>query len=79
MDIEEKEINDRLNRIEAKLDELISLSKSCEDSCKNMDQHIDFINNTYDGLKHPLDFLQLLNNHLILIQQSQLEVRNRRI
>jgi len=50
-------IEKRLERIDHKLDELILLTRENEKKCDKMTSHIDFINNIYEKLKAPIEFI----------------------
>ena len=47
----------KLDKIEHKLDELILLTRENEKKCDKMTSHIDFINNIYEKLKAPIEFI----------------------
>lgn len=51
-----EKIQEQLNRIEDKVDRLITLSASNTKSCEKMDVHIDFVDSVYNRLKYPLRF-----------------------
>lgn len=50
-------INEKLDRIEKKLDKLIDQSGSNNKNCEKMSKHIDFIENIYDNVKNPLGYI----------------------
>lgn len=58
-------INDRLDSIDYKLIDLdVKLNKilnlleqDVQPNCKKMSSHIDFVDNVYDNVKNPLDYL----------------------
>ena len=66
-----KLILDKLNILENKMDNIengiklihIKLDK-CETSCKTMDDHIEFIEETYQSLRSPLDFVRSQVNYI---------------
>jgi peptidoglycan hydrolase CwlO-like protein len=59
LDIIQKEIDN----VNIKLDLLLKLSEQTQNSCTKMDNHINFINNTYKTLQGPLDFItETFNN-----------------
>lgn len=51
-------ILNKLETIENKIDNIIVRLEVCEDSCKNMDEHIHFVENTYDALRAPLGYVK---------------------
>lgn len=58
--IAEIEIN--ISRINEKLDKIVSL---LEKDCKKMSDHIDFVDEIYDNIKHPLHFIMNKTSNLI--------------
>lgn len=52
------EINERLYRIEATLKILVDKIEKLDKSCTKMDSHIDFVEDTYEGLKYPLKVIK---------------------
>ena len=59
------DINERLNTLESKLDELVEICREIRrdstinrESCERMDSHINFVNGAYSSLRAPLDFIQ---------------------
>lgn len=48
------DMDERLIRIEEKLDKLIYLIEQQEKTSEKMSQHIDFIDGVYDSVKNPL-------------------------
>lgn len=66
-----KLILDKLNILENKMDNIengiklihIKLDK-CETSCKTMDDHIEFIEDAYQSLRSPLDFVRSQVNYI---------------
>lgn len=52
-----KNIEKKIENLETKLDILIELNKKNNDSCKKMSEHIDFVDNVYENVKHPLGYL----------------------
>ncbi len=50
-------INNRLNIIEEKIDELKKNQDDIKDSSNKMNNHIDFIETVYENVKHPLNYL----------------------
>lgn len=59
------EINKRLDVIEQRL-------SNCEFSCKNMDDHINFVENTYSTLRSPLDYIRTKFNYITGTQSEPL-------
>ena len=51
-------LEEKITRLEKKIDMLI-------DTCSHMDNHINFVENTYDKFKTPLNFVADKVNHLI--------------
>lgn len=58
--IAEIEIN--ISRMNEKLDKILSL---LEKDCKKMSDHIDFVDEIYDNIKHPLHFIMNKTSNLI--------------
>lgn len=61
---DQRDILSELQQINQKLDILIELNREILKDCNRMDTHIDFVNNVYDGLKYPLDFIKNKINYL---------------
>ena len=55
---EENEIDFTLERIEEKLDKLISIVEKNTEDCEKMSSHIDFVENVYSNLKSPLEYVR---------------------
>jgi len=74
-----EEINDRLNSIDYKLIDLdIKLNKilnlleqDVQPNCKKMSSHIDFVDNVYENVKNPLDYLCNKINNLTDTTESK--------
>jgi hypothetical protein len=63
------EINKKLDRIEERL---IKLERTQD----KMDTHIDFIENVYENVKHPLNFVtNKINNYISNEEPKQIENR----
>lgn len=58
------EIIIKLNNIEKELQELKQVILNLKDTTKRMDDHISFVEATYDTLKKPLDFVKKKVNYL---------------
>jgi hypothetical protein len=64
------DINKKLDRIEERL---IKLEKTQD----KMDTHIDFIEDVYDNIKHPLNYVtNKVNNYLQLSNSNNLELND---
>lgn len=63
-DAQLQEILNKLNVIEQKLDILNGKINDCEESCKNMDSHIDFVENVYGTVRAPLNYINSAFNKL---------------
>jgi len=51
-------LNDNIEKIDKKVDKLAeALDGDLLPECKKMGSHIDFVENVYDAVKHPLGFL----------------------
>ena len=51
-------LNDNIEKINEKMEDLEeSLDEELIPECKKMGSHIDFVENVYDTVKHPLGFL----------------------
>jgi len=60
-----EKIEDRLNRLEEKLDLILKiLTEDIKDSCEKMGGHINFVEKVYDNVKHPLTFICNKVNYL---------------
>ena len=55
---EEDETQLRLQRIEEKLDKLITIIEKNTEDCEKMSEHIDFVENVYSNLKSPLEYMR---------------------
>ena len=64
------EINNRLDKIEIQLNIINEKQYDIDKSTKNMDNHIQFIENVYDKLKKPLLFATNKINNLISLNNS---------
>ena len=74
--LEIQKINEKIDRIEIKLNKLLLLcSDDISKNCDKMANHIDFIDNVYDKVKYPLEFLtNQVNNFLSYSSQNQIEL-----
>lgn len=74
--LEIKKINEKLDKMEMKLNKLLSLcSNDISKNCEKMADHIDFVDNVYDKVKYPLQFLtNRVNNLLYYSNQNQIEL-----
>lgn len=50
-------MEERLNRLENKIDLIIYLLEKQNHDCNKMSKHIDFIDNVYTRIKYPLFFI----------------------
>jgi archaellum component FlaC len=50
-------IEHEIHKLHVKLDQVIVLLSQTKTSCDKMDRHIDFIDNTYNSLKAPLEYI----------------------
>ena len=51
-------MEERLLRIEAKLDRLINIvTEDVKDNCDKMGNHIDFVETVYENVKNPLGYI----------------------
>ena len=55
---EEDQILLKLEKIEEKLDKLMTIVEKNTKDCQKMSSHIDFIENVYSGLKSPLEYIR---------------------
>ena len=68
-----KELNDRIENIERKLDLiLIKLDGSVVKNCDKMGTHIDFVNSVYTQVNVPLNYI--LNKIQIIVNPSGLRI-----
>ena len=51
------EMNDKIDRIEQKIDMLLENMEISVKECNKMGEHIDFIENVYDTVKFPLSYI----------------------
>jgi predicted nuclease with TOPRIM domain len=58
------DIKNDLNEIKTNLRELTEAVKSLEQQCSRMNNHINFIEETYSSLRTPLDFLLQKVNYI---------------
>lgn len=73
-------INNRLNNlekkcdlIESKLDTIIDLIESNNQSCEKMSDHIDFVENVYENVKNPLGYICNKINNFIQPNNNQID------
>ena len=74
-----EEIKARLNTIDyklidldVKLNKILNLlEKDVQPNCKKMSSHIDFVDNVYDNVKNPLDYLCNKINNLTGTTESK--------
>ena len=67
------QIEQKLNNIETKLDLLLEKMEISVKECSKMGEHIDFIENVYDTVKKPLDFICDKVNMFSSNEQKHLE------
>lgn len=48
-------VQERIERIESKLDKILHILESNQKSCDKMSKHIDFVDSVYDAMKSPLN------------------------
>jgi archaellum component FlaC len=53
-----KVLLDKLNLIDAKLNNVEKRLDDIQGSCQKMDDHISFVDNTYETLRSPLDYFR---------------------
>ena len=58
------DLDERFNRLEAKVDmilqqieQLVESLNTTKQSCAHMDEHIEFVESVYDSVRHPLNFI----------------------
>tara|TARA_B100001059_G_scaffold120673_2_gene120808 strand:+ start:163 stop:453 length:291 start_codon:yes stop_codon:yes gene_type:complete len=51
------EMNEKIDRIEQKIDMLLEKMEISVKECNKMGEHIDFIENVYDTVKFPLSYI----------------------
>lgn len=51
------DVQERVERIETKLDKIIYILETNQKSCDKMSKHIDFVDGVYDAMKSPLNTL----------------------
>lgn len=57
-------LESQISNVNSKLDFLSTKLSDCEISCKNMDDHINFVEETYQTLRSPLDFVKSQINYM---------------
>lgn len=62
--MELEEILANLDAIDKKLDIILERLHHCETSCKKMDDHISFVEETYTTLRTPLDYMKNMVNSI---------------
>lgn len=58
MDIEINKLNDKIDKLEKKVDKILELLHNINYSSSKMNEHIDFIENTYDTIRMPLNYVK---------------------
>jgi hypothetical protein len=60
-------LNDKINNLEDSIDKINSkIETEIKTDCKKMSEHIDFIENVYNNIKKPLNYMcNILNNQTI--------------
>ena len=66
-------LESKCNEIEKKLDIIIELLTKNSKSCNKMSEHIDFVENVYENVKHPLSFICNKINSIV----SQKSIKNK--
>ena len=61
-----KPIDKSSDDLNIKLDFIINELKDIKDMCKKMSEHIDFVDDTYQTLKKPIDFIKNQVNSLYI-------------
>ena len=63
-----KNIETRLDLINLQLNKILtSLENNIEPNCSKMDKHIDFINNIYQSVKYPMEYIcTIINSNRLL-------------
>jgi hypothetical protein len=60
-----KSLEDKISNMDSKLNKIINLLENdVSKNCKKMNTHIDFIENVYENVKHPLNFVCSQFNYL---------------
>lgn len=68
----DQSLSEKLDLINDKLDLILKRLGECESSCKKMDDHIHFVENTYTTLRHPLDYIRRTVNSITGTQNEPL-------
>ena len=60
-------LENKVNDLDVKLDKILSLLEKNSEDCKKMSSHIDFIDNVYENVRAPLNFVcnSINNNNLL--------------
>jgi chromosome segregation ATPase len=65
-------LSEKIDKTQADLQRVLSLLEELNIKGKRMDEHIDFIESTYEGLKRPIDFVKqkidTISNYKLLNQ-----------
>ena len=64
--------DEKLDIIIKKLEDIDKRLQRCEMSCERMDNHIGFVEDTYDTLRVPLDFVRSKFNYLTGTESKEL-------
>ena len=85
-DIDDRNINiikkleileEKINRIEVNIDLILSsLKNDISENCKKMNNHINFIENIYENVKYPLNYICKKVSHLSLIEDKKILLTN---
>lgn len=58
-------LENKMNNLENKINMINAKIDKCENSCNTMDEHINFVQDTYQTLRTPLDYIRIKVNYLI--------------
>ena len=59
-------LDNKLNNLDNKLDKILELLEKNSKDCEKMSSHIDFIDNVYENVKAPMNYIcDTMNNRFI--------------
>lgn len=67
------DINSRLDNLEIKIQQLIQISSDNHKSSQKLNDHIDFVEHTYDTLKTPLNYITHKINNFISTDNTSMQ------
>lgn len=65
-------VQERIERIENKVDKILYILESNQKSCDKMSKHIDFVDSVYDAMKSPLNTICNVVSTICLNPQAKM-------